>query len=188
MKYPVEAVATPKGSNDMQYMKTAFIVCAALCALSCSGVTVGYDYDTGVDFSGFKSYAWQEIARTIEMNDLVVKRVQAAVNRELQTKGFRLSPDRPDFCITMHVRTRQRVAVTDWGGPYRWWGYGGIDAREYEEGVLIIDFLDARNDELVWRGIATGVVDPDLDPVRRTAEINNAVARILEKFPPRPSP
>lgn len=172
----------------MRYLKAAIIACVVLCVCACSAVTVSYDYDTGVDFSALETYAWQDVKRTIEMNDLVVRRVQQAVNRELQARGLRLVEEQPDFLITMHVHTRQRVEVTDWGGPYRWWGYGGVDAREYDEGILIIDFLDARDDRLVWRGTATGIVEPRLEPVERTAEINSAVARLLEKFPPRTNP
>ncbi len=50
----------------------------------------------------------------------------------------------------------------------------------------MIDIVDAAKNELVWRGSATDIVDPGLSPEKRTQEINNAVARILEKFPPTP--
>jgi hypothetical protein len=56
----------------------------------------------------------------------------------------------------------------------------GTDTYEYEVGTLIIDFVDAKKKELIWRGIATGVVNPNI-----TAEdIDRIVAKIMENYPP----
>ena len=62
----------------------------------------------------------------------------------------------------------------------------GLTSIEYQEGTLMIDIINAAKNELVWRGSATDIVDPDLSPEKKTQKINNAVARILEKFPPMP--
>ncbi len=176
----------------MRIIPAVLICCVVLCAASCSQVMVSYDYDKNANFTAFKTYGWHAIERTVEMNDLVINRVKDAVNRELEARGFRQVPENPDFFIALHVSSRQKVELIDWGnapGPY-WggWGgnYGGVDSIEYQEGTLMIDIVDAAKNELVWRGSATGIVDPGLSPEKRTQEINNAVARILEKFPPTP--
>ena len=178
----------------MRIIPAVLILCVVLCAASCSQVMVSYDYDKNMNFSGFKTYGWRDMQRTVEMNDLVVNRVQDAVDRELQVKGFRQVPESPDFFIALHISTQQKLDITDWGyGTGAYWGrgygygYGGITSRDYQEGTLIIDIIDTAENELVWRGSATGIVDPGLSPEKRTQEINNAVARILEKFPPPPA-
>jgi hypothetical protein len=47
-------------------------------------------------------------------------------------------------------------------------------------GTLLIDVIDAHTNELIWRGTASGIVDPG-----KTAEqIQDVVARMLVNFPP----
>jgi hypothetical protein len=44
----------------------------------------------------------------------------------------------------------------------------------------VLDFVDAKKKELVWRGTASGVIDPG-----KTAEqINEVITKMLENFPP----
>ncbi|MCH8247216.1 MAG: DUF4136 domain-containing protein [Bacteroidetes bacterium] len=70
-----------------------------------------------------------------------------------------------------------------YGYPY----YGGGLGRygTYTEGTLVIDILDAKTDELVWRGSAVSRMS---DPAYDAKEINKVVEKILEEFPPRPYP
>jgi hypothetical protein len=61
---------------------------------------------------------------------------------------------------------------------------GGVDVSHYDEGTLVIDFVDMTKQELVWRGIGTGAVSESPSVEERTEKINNAVTHILEQFPP----
>ena len=56
--------------------------------------------------------------------------------------------------------------------------------REYDEGTLIIDIVDAGSNELVWRGAAQGEVNLAASPQEREQRAQDAVQRILEDFPP----
>ena len=66
------------------------------------------------------------------------------------------------------------------GGP----GHNGT-GTPYTKGTLVIDILDAKTDELVWRGSAVNRMS---DPTYDAKEINKVVEKILEEFPPRPYP
>jgi hypothetical protein len=46
---------------------------------------------------------------------------------------------------------------------------------------LILDFVDSKSKELFWRGMATGVVAGAGGDEK---ELNEAVNKMLEKFPP----
>ena len=88
-----------------------------------------------------------------------------------------------------------------YGFPYRYhrsfFGYGGFGYgypyyggglgryETYTQGTLVIDILDAKTDELVWRGSAVNRMS---DPAYDAKEINKVVEKILEEFPPRPYP
>ncbi|MEE8551058.1 MAG: DUF4136 domain-containing protein, partial [Gemmatimonadota bacterium] len=64
--------------------------------------------------------------------------------------------------------------------PYYSSGY----VREYLEGTLILDIVDDRNDRLIWRGWASGALDHHPKPENVRMYVNEAVRKILEKFPP----
>ncbi len=155
---------------------------------SCATVSVNYDYDPDVNFTNLKTFNWMPDPKRAKKHGLTLKRVKTAVKRELKSKGISLVYEYPDFLIAIHGDKQLRTTITDWGyspGRYGWhWGRGGIDVYQYEEGTLILDFIDANNKELIWRGTATGIVDPDLSPEKRTENINKAVAKTLENFPP----
>ena len=69
-----------------------------------------------------------------------------------------------------------------YGYPYYGGGPGHYPAvTTYTEGTLVIDIIDAKTDELVWRGSA---VSPMSDETYDAKEINKVVEKILEEFPP----
>ena len=56
----------------------------------------------------------------------------------------------------------------------------------YQVGTLQIDLIDAKTDQLVWRGSAEKVVDTSPTPAQRSAAIREAVSKILSDYPPKP--
>jgi hypothetical protein len=110
------------------------------------------------------------------------------VNAQLEAKGLEVTSESPDFSIATHIGKNQRINVTDWGygyGPYgRYRGYSGVDVWEYEEGTLILDFVDADSKDLLWRGSAKAELRPAATPEKAQKLINEAAERILKNFPP----
>jgi len=167
---------------------------AMIFAISCSPVSVSHDYDPDINFGRLKTFDWIPFPGNVEVNQLVVKRIQDAVTRGLQAKGLQKSSQNPDFVIVMHGMTEDKLDITDWGystGSYYRGGYWGgghnISVNEYTEGTLTLDFIDSKSKQLLWRGVAKGTVDPNATPQKRTQRINDAVAKLLEQFPPVPS-
>ena len=161
--------------------------------VSCSSVSVKYDYDPAIDFSKFKSFGWKDVEipnDAMAKNQLLAKRVKEAVIKELETKGYTYSEsDEVDFAVVAHAGTKERMQITDWGsyGWYSpWWGpYGGrVDVSQYTEGTLVIDIVDMQEREMAWRGLATGTVDESPNPERAQARMDDIVSRILVNFPP----
>ncbi len=65
-------------------------------------------------------------------------------------------------------------------GPY----YGSSRVREYLQAQLVLDVVDARTNELIWRGWATDYLDDNPTPEAVRKYVKAAVEKILEKFPP----
>ena len=120
----------------------------------------------------------------------------------------------PDFRIAYRVTAEERARVADsygYAGPYGYssyypgyygfrfygsryfrpyYGFSGVGyagrgyVREYVRGTLVLDIIDVRNDELIWRGWATKSLDADPRPENVRMYVDEAVAEILEEFPP----
>ncbi len=190
----------------MRWISTCSLFCVLMMvlALGCaSSIDIKHDYDKSQDFSALKTYDWfpqptiiPGDARTAqERSGLVAKRIKDAVDSELRAKGLKKDSRNPNFLIVKHLGFDDKINVTDYGYSYGAYGhyYGGawggrtIDVYQYTEGTLILDFIDTKTKQLIWRGAATGTVDPDRPREEREKRLNKAIAKILAKFPPVPS-
>ena len=169
-----------------------------LFAVSCSSISVNYDYDPATDFSKFKTYGIYEESiegDALSQNPLVRKRVFSAIDKVMAEKGYtKQESGDPDFLVVTHAGIKDRMQVTNWGG-YGWgragWygGYGGsyTDVSYYEEANVVVNIVDVERKELGWRGVATGTLsDPPKDQEKWQKRIDDTMAKILKNFPPPP--
>jgi hypothetical protein len=164
--------------------------------VSCSSTyDVKHDYDKQVDFSNLKTFDWMQVPKQAGIDTLTLQRLKNAVNADLNAKGFMMTSDNPDFLIAEHIGKRDQVQVSDWGygyGGHRgyrggYWGPSGASTYKYEEGSLILDFVDPKTKDLMWRGSAKAEVQNIDTPEKSEQLINAAVNDILKNFPPSPS-
>jgi hypothetical protein len=161
----------------------------------CSSLKISHDYDQRTDFSRYETFAWARApkeavgspqARLLANNPLLDRRIKNAVTDQLMKKGFKADNKTPDLLIVYHVGVKDKINVSNWGygyGPY--WGPGRVDVYGSREGTLIIDFVDARQKELVWRGIAQKALPEGGSPESRERQLNDVVRSLLAKFPPK---
>jgi hypothetical protein len=174
------------------------LVGAALLASGCSSISVKHDFDTQADFTTYATYVWLEQPTTAvgdakaaqRVNTLLDKRIRSAVDAELTARGMSLDANDPDLLIVYHTGLDRKVDVQDWGYSYPRYPYGGwyggqVDVYEYEEGTLIVDLIDAKSDQLVWRGTATKVIDETASAEQREANLREVITRLFENYPPR---
>ena len=153
---------------------------------------VKYDYDKQTDFAALKTYDWMEVPAEAGIDTLTIERIKKAVDAELMDKGLKRTSDDPDFLIAEHTGSEEKVQVNDWGYGYghhgRYWGgYWGprnVTTYAYEEGWLILDFVDAESKNLIWRGTAKAEIQNMDTPEKSEKLINTAVEKILKKYPP----
>ena len=179
----------------MNFLNVSTISLLSVLLVSCSSINISTDYDPSRDFSSYETYRWargrEKNPRNVLARDpLLSKRVQFAVDKALQSKGFtKLEKGQPDFIVIVHAGTAEKLQVHHQSGYwYRgWWGpYGGYTTvSQYTEGTLVIDIVDRAEKELSWRGIATGSVRSRPDPEAAREDIEYAIEEILYEFPPR---
>jgi Domain of unknown function (DUF4136) len=168
----------------------ALLLVAGLCA--CSTVSVTNDYDPNVDFAALKTWSWYPEAQGTDANGIVSltsSRIRGALESDLTQRGFERVESDGQFLVAFHTVLRQKIEAGAQPYGYGWRrGYMGAadapDIMTYDEGSLLVDFVDPKSKAMVWRGTATSVVDPKSSTEERDGLIREAVARILEQFPP----
>lgn len=185
----------------MKYLSLLVVLLFITVLTGCSAVSVNYDYDSKVDFSAIHTYNWGESNEAddeLTKNQLLKNRIVSSIDNYLQSRGYRkVDPAQADVLVVIGAGVKEKMRVTNWGGPggyYRdpwydpWWGrsaYGGrVDVSYYQEGTLVIDIVDNAKKELIWRGLGTGIVQPQSDQEKRQAVIDEYVQEILNHFPP----
>ena len=168
---------------------------ASIVITGCAGISYNHDFDPAVDFTKYKTYSWMEVAepgssRPRGMSELVEKRIVAAIDENLASKGYTKQATGPtDFVVHFMGTTQEKVDFntyyTGWG-YYGWYGGSQVVADQYTEGTLVIDVFDSGTKGLAWRGTATGTIDPGATTEQRNVRIQEAVAGIFQRFPPGP--
>jgi hypothetical protein len=136
---------------------------------------VNYDYNINFDFTKLKTYDLGPTPTTVGIEYLMMERIKTAIDTQLQTKNVKKTPRNPDFLVAIYG-VRSKVFTTLWRGP---------DADlTVEKGRLILQFVDPETHRVIWWGETGAILDPDTKPADKTKMVNDAVHRILQKFPP----
>lgn len=178
----------------------AALLTAVLAGAGCSSMQITSDHAPAVDFQSLSRYGWLPDPRPKTGDprldsSLLDQRVRRAVDAQLAARGYpEVSADEADFLVTYHAALESKLDVDTiyrtYGYGYGWGrGYGPAEVdtvvRQYEQGTLLLDFVDPKTRKLIWRGSASAEITPDSTPEKRQERINEAVARMLERFPPR---
>lgn len=158
------------------------------------GLSYNHDFDPAANFTTLRTYVWASApADSRGVNSMIERRVVAAVDQQLTTKGYQAATGEPDFAVNFTLTTSEQ---TDYNTYYTGMGYGGgwygggmgsssTRAYTYTNGTLIVDIFDAKSKNLIWRGTAAGTVNEDASAEQREMRIKEAIAGILATFPSR---
>ncbi len=165
-------------------------------------------------FGELKTYAWitdqpffaSNAASPEVVNPLNEQRIRAAVEQQLQHKGYRkIAIDKADFVVAFTLGARERVRVqqiyNDFG--YRYYGYyhrfsrfsrfsrfgsgygdfaPSVSVRTFTEGTLVVDVFENTEKQAIWHGSATKRLSGDDATIEL---IDEAVTALLAEFPDR---
>jgi hypothetical protein len=158
--------------------------------IACSPeLRVHTDFDRSISIQRLTNYDWLPVTQIesrndpILFNELTDKRIKTAVETQLKEKGYVRSDPAAQMIVHYHivVENKGSIATEPLGYSYgRYWLEKELDTYRYSEGTLIVDFMDSRNCDLIWRGWAVSILDQE-----NIGEelINKAVKEIFERFP-----
>jgi hypothetical protein len=161
------------------------------------------DYDHGATFTQYRTYSWGNVQTA---DPLYVARIKAAVDGQLQAKGWQSLPSGGDVTIfaTSRIHNQEELQTIydgwggGWGGGWGWsrWGWGGgwgpggfgqstTTTTSQPVGSLVIDVFDANNKNLLWRGIATA--DLSTHAEKNSKSLDRDISKMFKSFPPKPN-
>ena len=146
-------------------------------------------------------------------NSITNRALRGDLTQALESRGYAPAPRQAaDFLVAYYAGTKQKLDTTywgptfdpgwryryrgrrDWAWPYYGapyygimnpWGYGNASVTSTTEGQVIVDLIDPRTNELLWRG--QGIEPVSNDPTKYASALQGVVNAIIAKFPQAPA-
>ena len=193
----------------MKRIGHALVALAMVLSSGCAAykMNANAQYHESTDFSGLRDYSWVANQKDDGSADprinfkFVEPRLRTAVEEELDSKGYAKASNNPDFMLSFYVSRQDRQRVnrdTETGdGPGAGlkymdpaleggWTYSGSETyvHEFSVGTLILDVMDTKSKQLVWRGTAQAQFNPEISFEQKEKKIDQVVQKLLAQFPP----
>lgn len=183
-------------------------ILAGILLVGC-GPKVDTNKRTAKSLNSYESYAFLPNQDTIQtsvydnaqVNEIVIDEIR----QNMQDLNYRLDRNQPDLLVYYHLMLDEEMAVnanpvyTNYSyyrpgfyvGPYyRNYAYNNyftvpriagnsVQQVPYKEGTIVIDLIDRRTNEIVWRGKAEDVVSPG----NLNEELRTYVNAIFDRLP-----
>lgn len=173
-------------------MKRLLVILIPVLLAGCSPQIMVYsDHDPDYDVWTYQTFDWghkiniEEGRNPLHYNELNDKRIKSAVEEEMYLRGYKLTSETPDLILHYHIVVDNQSVVTTEPYGYRYsqyWMRMETNIYPFREGTLILDLMDKKTSDLIWRGWAVAAVDQvDLGKVDQL--IRTAVSRIFKKYP-----
>jgi hypothetical protein len=199
---PAQAsLSQPSAVDGLGYSMSRLqkVIAALVTSLAVAGcaptIAVSSHVEHGLNLSRYGSFNWGPADALptgdprLDKDPYFRDHVQGAVEKQLAARGIALaSSGTPDLLIHYHANIRERLDIDRIDREHGY--YDASTSRppttiSYEAGTLVLDFIDARTNRLIWRGWAQHSVEDMLhDPDRMATTINHAVTRMLKRLPP----
>jgi hypothetical protein len=179
------------------------ILTTTLLAACATQPDIHSDYDHTANFASYRTYGIMDRAGQsaggASYETITAQRIRAAVEREMEARGYTKSPT-PDILVNFYVTVKQVQKVSQVPvAPQPTYGYGyrryntwpgqhyETWVRNYNEGSLMIDIVDAKTNQLVWEGVGRGrLTQSEIDNIGQIA--SDAVSTVMSQYQFRAAP
>jgi hypothetical protein len=167
-------------------MKTRLSQCGLLlCIASTLAIAqqVSVNYNHSQSFSQFHTYAWGSNNANQIQNSILAQVAIQDIDSALQAKGFRKVEESqsPDLLVTANGGMKEQTSYTAMGMRGFGGGMGSITPEQNVIGTMIVDLYDAKNQSLVWRGLAQDTLNNNGNKNQQT--VQKAVTKMFKQWP-----
>ncbi len=188
----------------MRNLSVLSLLLIIFCLSSCATKPyVETDYEQSYNFAALKTFALkserQDSKENILISPFTFSHIHSVVNTELSKRYQAVAEtSAPDFLVTYHVVMEEKLDPNTYDELYGfgYWGRGYrypspffyrppiASVRVYNQGSLIIDMVDAKTQQPIWRGVSEKRLNRGLGPQRQREILTSAVLEVLAQFPP----
>ena len=186
----------------MNRNSVAMAILVAAVTLGCSSAgnipVVQSEYWKDHDFRDLQRYAWlsgdtSHREQTPSVDPRALDLIQETIDERLAAKGVLQSEGGDaDLWVTYQFRNSEKTKVDRieriWVGSGDQGDWEEVVPRlefsSFDEGSIVIDFLNVENGTRVWRGVARGPLSREATQDEHDAIIRQSVRSILGEFPP----
>jgi hypothetical protein len=169
----------------MKVLLRALAVVGSATILACSTMTTAVDYDHTINWSQFHTF--QLADGTKSPDTFTQKRIEDGITSALTSKGWQAVTSNPDILVYSHVvltSEKQWNAQSMGGFGYRGRMGGGMATATQTNipiGTIIVDMVDPKTKEMVWRGTAQDQVSGGGSD---RGQVQDAMKALFKDFPP----
>lgn len=189
-------IIRPSTENHLHFLlrKMLFIGALVFLTAGCASTPrITTNTNPNADFASFGTYNFMPALGTDRPNGVqtpLSAMLMSAMSREMSSRGYQRS-DNPDLLINFFVNTERRMDVRQVPGPntfygfrfnrYATWGGYRTEVRQYTQGTLAIDLVDARRNVLVWEGIAQQRLGSNAQQITQE-QVDDVVRQVMAEF------
>jgi hypothetical protein len=187
----------------MKSVSKWFVLTAVLSLFGCTSQPyVETDYPADYSFASLKSFSVaetkQDTQESILISPFTLSHVHSALEGELSKRYQSVETGaKPDFIVSYHIVIEEKIDPRSYDDLYGFGFYGrsfrqpspffygtGRGLRVFNQGSLIIDIVDAKNDKPIWRGVSEKRLSKKMKPQQQREVLSTAVQEVIAQFPP----
>jgi uncharacterized protein DUF4136 len=165
--------------------------------------------DERADFSAIKTYGWLppmpvipnaapgSLTNPTLTQEALRPHLVAAVDRQLSARGWtQTDQDSADVQVASFAVLTADVSqtyvgeyygyVTGWASPIAPGLAPSVSSTIHEKGTVVVDLVQRTTKRAIWRAVVKSRIEQDRSVEQRAKRINEAVARMFQRFPVTP--
>ena len=169
----------------------------------CAPISIDTTVNSKFNFSALKTFSLVTNQQTGSEKlpidkSLLDKTIINKITSILTNKGFNINEASNDFLVSYYIVIEEKsVDLRTINNYYSDIGYdphpiNSFDHRQYttinvafyQQGTLIIDIIDNKTKEIIWRGSAQSPLGVHNEDTKKLERAEKAIVKILKEFPP----
>jgi hypothetical protein len=178
--------------KKMKLLPTLF----ALFILSSCSIQVHTLQKPNVDFQKYTSWCWMNSCDPIYQGDKayldkeVINEIYNAIAVNMYEKGYVQGDDLADLIVVFHLNVEQKemeviernsLEFDQWNDNNAWIKDEYPELVKYLKGNLVIDVIDRRTSEVIWKSSTVGYSNLHQEPSKK--EVRKNVKKAMKKLP-----
>lgn len=181
----------------MKVLPISLPLIGLICFLACKPVKTSVtEVSPSYSLGNYSSFAFYETSAEGELSENYQQHLdfmKSEISKHMAYRGLLPAPNGDaDLLINIGIlvktqaQTRETGLLTDPGtfnyiGQRRYtWKSETVEVGQFRKGSVDIHLIDAKNNEAVWAGVTTGVIDEKEDRLLKT--ISKGVSEMFEKL------